>query len=302
MHRKHRRTPHITLIWLLTALLWTPSASVSADKPAEPRKLWTTEVVFQQPESVAYDAERGYMYVSNINGEPTERNEVGFIARLDLEGNVESLGWVTGLNAPKGLDIWGDRLYVADIDTLVEIDLDSGDIIGRYRDADAEFLNDVAVAPDGTVYVSDMMADAIYRLRDGSFERWLQTSELAGPNGLLVEEDSLIVGSWGLITEGFETEEPGHLKMVSRDDGAVRSLGDGRPVGNLDGVQPDGHGNYYVTDWISGKLYRIRPSGDFDVVLELEQGLADHVFVEDENLLLLPLMMSGRVVAYRVGD
>lgn len=271
------------------------AGTASALEPA-----WETDAVFEQPESIAYDAASGYLYVSNVAGDPDDANGEGFISRITLDGEVETLNWASGLNAPKGIDIVGDRLFAADIDHLVEVDLATGDIVARHQGNRSVFLNDVAAAPDGAVYVSDMMTDAIYRLQDGEFTRWLESSDLQGPNGVLVENGNLIVGSWGDIVDGFETDTAGHLKQVDRESGAVRSLGDGSEVGHLDGVQPDGDGNYLVTDWMSGDLYRIHTDGSFDSLMNLGQGLADHLVLLDQGLVILPQMMDGVVHAYKL--
>lgn len=265
-------------------------------------KAWETSAEFLQPESVAYDAERNVLYVSNINGSPTEKNGAGFISRLNADGSIEELEWVGELHAPKGLAIHGGRLYAADIDALVEIDIAAGVVTNRYEAPGAVFLNDVAAAANGDIYVSDMMTDSIHRLRDGEFSRWLQNPELEAPNGVLVDGDRLIVGSWGRMSEGFATETPGHLKAVSLADKTITSLGSGAPIGNLDGVEPDGRGNFYVTDWMAGKLFHIGADGSVRLLLELEQGLADHAYVPAHDTLYLPLMQSGRVLAYKLNS
>lgn len=288
-----RRTNGLLLgLGLATAAMAAPAQALE--------QAWKTDAVFEQPESIAYDASSGYLYVSNVAGDPDDANGQGFISRMTLDGDVETLNWAAGLNAPKGIDIVGDRLYAADIDHLVEIDLQSGDIIARHEGTDSVFLNDVAAAPDGAVYVSDMMTDAIYRLHDGEFTRWLDDSDLQGPNGVLVENGNLIVGSWGDIVDGFETDTVGHLKRVTIETGDVESLGDGREVGHLDGVQPDGHGNYLVTDWMNGNLLRVQPDGEYETILNLGQGLADHLVLQDQGLVILPQMMDGVVHAYRL--
>ena len=36
------------------------------------------------------------------------------------------------------------------------------------------------------------------------------------------------------------------------------------------------------------------------MLLDLKQGSADHEFVEDENLAVIPMMMDGTVNAYKI--
>ncbi|MCB1808684.1 MAG: SMP-30/gluconolactonase/LRE family protein [Candidatus Competibacteraceae bacterium] len=263
-------------------------------------KNWESAAELKGPESALYDSGRDVIYVSNVNGDANAVDGNGFISKVALDGSIVELEWVTGLNAPKGLAMAGDMLYVSDINTLVEIALDSGEISNRYEAADAKFLNDVAVDAAGNVYVSDMVANAIYRLQDGNFGLWIQDDQLENPNGLFVDGEQMIIGSWGKMTDGFSTEVPGHLKSVSLADGSIQSLGDGTPAGNLDGVESDGNGNYYVTDWMNGKLLLIDTSGNVTELLVLGQGSADLGVIPDQGLLLIPMMMNNTLHAYTV--
>ncbi|MCK4548774.1 MAG: ATP/GTP-binding protein, partial [Candidatus Krumholzibacteria bacterium] len=79
-------------------------------------KKWATDPVFKVPESVCWDFDREILYVSNIAGNPGEKDGEGFISRVSIEGEVRKLRWVTGLNAPKGMAVFGGRIYVSDID------------------------------------------------------------------------------------------------------------------------------------------------------------------------------------------
>jgi sugar lactone lactonase YvrE len=263
-------------------------------------KAWETPADFKGPESALYDAQRDVIYVSNVNGAPNEADGNGFISKISLDGTITELEWVGGLNAPKGLAMTGDKLYVSDINMLVEIDAESGAVSNSYEAADAQFLNDVTADDAGNVYVSDMMTNTIYKLSDGQISAWVQSDELENPNGLLAEGDKLIVGAWGKMTDGFNTEVPGHLKAVSLSDGSISSLGNATPVGNLDGVEADGQGSYYVTDWMNGKLLHIDADGNANEMLALGQGSADHEVVLEKNLVLIPMMMNNTVQAYTI--
>lgn len=263
-------------------------------------KAWETPDQLSGPESAIFDATRNVLYISNVNGEANEKDGNGFISTLSPDGSIVELNWVEGLDAPKGLALHNDKLYVSDIDTLVEIDVAKGEITNRYPAEGAKFLNDVASDQEGNIYVSDMMTDTVHRLSDGALAVWLQSEALENPNGLHVEGDQLIVGSWGRMTDGFNTDVPGHLKTVSLQDGTIKSLGSGDSVGNLDGVESDGQGNYYVTDWMAGKLFHITAAGEAEPLLELGQGSADHEVIQDQGLIIIPMMTQNKVVAYKM--
>jgi sugar lactone lactonase YvrE len=277
----------------------TLGLAAGSGSAAEPTLAWQTEGL-QQPESVVFDAEREVFYVSNVAGEPMDRNGEGHISRVGPEGELLEAAWVSGLDAPKGLALHDGVLYVADIDRLIAIDVEEGAIAETYEAQGAQFLNDVTADDQGRVYVSDMMANAIWRLDGDQFELWVEDEALEQPNGLLAEEDRIVVGSWGVMTDGFATQIPGHLKTVDLESGEVASLGDGTPVGNLDGVEPDGQGGYLVTDWMAGALLRIDPEGKFEQLLDLNQGSADHTWLEDQRLAVIPMMSDGQLLAYRI--
>jgi hypothetical protein len=190
-------------------------------------------------------------------------------------------------------------LYVSDINRLVAIDTASGEVTATYDAPDAKFLNDVAAHDDGRVFVSDMVANTIYVLENGSFDIWLHDDALENPNGLLAENDRLLVGSWGVMAADFSTKVPGHLKAIDYGTKAITDIG-GDPVGNLDGVEADGKGGYLVTDWMSGGLYHIAADGAAELVMDLNQGSADHEVIEAEGLAVIPMMMDGKVTAYRM--
>ena len=260
--------------------------------------LWEAQG-FNNPESVIYHESSNTLFVSNVNGSPIEKDGNGYISKILLDGTILKMQWVIGLNAPKGLAIHDNTLYVSDIDTLVAIDIPSGTITNTYKVDDAKFLNDVTASNQGEIFVSDMLLNRIYRLSNDQFNLWLESTELENPNGLHAEGDHLILGAWGVITDGFATEIPGHLKSISLQDKSITSLG-GDPIGNLDGVESDGNNGYYVTDWMAGKLFQINTNGEATLLLELEQGMADHEVLLEQKLILLPMMKNDKVLAYRI--
>jgi sugar lactone lactonase YvrE len=253
------------------------------------------------PESVVFDAENKALYVSNIVGEPAAKDGEGFISKLSMDGEVDAAGWVTGLHAPKGMVLSGGTLYVTDIDRLIAIDVAAGKVTGSWAAEGAQFLNDPAVDEQGRVFASDMLADRIYVLEGDSLSVWLEDQELQHPNGLAVEDGQLIVAAWGRdIQPDFTTKTPGHLLTIDLESKAIASYGSGQPIGNLDGLEPDGQGGWLVTDWIGGALYRVQPDGSFEQLLDLAAGSADLEYVADENLALIPMMLDGTLTAQRI--
>lgn len=275
------------------------TVAMSAEATAQ-EQVWEA-TGFEAPESAVYDASAQVLYVSNVAGQPDEKNGAGYISKLGTDGQMIEQQWATGLDAPKGLALHEGTLYVSDIDRLVAISIEDGKQVDSWTASGAKFLNDVTVDSQGRVFVSDMLDAAIYMMDGGEISEWLKGGEITAPNGLLAEDDRLVVASWGVLASGgFETETPGHLKVIDYETKEVQSLGAGEPVGNLDGVEADGQGGYLVTDWISGGLFRIGTDGSAERLLDLDPGSADLEYLEDQSLAVIPMMMDDKVVAYRI--
>lgn len=285
---------------LLIAAVPAAVAPVAADAADAARLVWESPAELAKPESVVWDGKRSVYFVSSINGDATEASGTGFISKLGPNGEILQREWARGLNAPKGLALADNRLFVAEVGALVEIDADTGRIVARHKAEGSRFLNDVALDARGRVYVSDMMTDTLWRLDRGAFEPWLKSERLAGPNGLLVVGDALVVGSWGRMIDGFRTDVPGHLLVVSLVDKTLRDLGDGQPFANVDGVESDGAGGYFLTDWMAGRLLHVPATGALHTVLQLQQGTADLNVRLDQQLAVIPLMNENKVAAFRL--
>src|SRR5207245_5102243 len=118
---------------------------------------------FLAPESVLHDSTQDIYFVSNINGSPTAKDNNGFISRVRPDGAVENLEFIEGgrsgvtLNAPKGLALEGDTLWVADIDVVRAFDAKTGAAIDTVSlsKLGAVFLSDIVVGLSGALYITD---------------------------------------------------------------------------------------------------------------------------------------------------
>lgn len=288
------------LLLALWAIAFSAGLLTSAAVIAAPTQIWEVTEGLAGPENALPDNGSGVLYVSNVNGGPVEKNGKGYISKFSLDGKVIDLKWATGLNGPMGMALANGKLYVSDIDELVEIAIEDGKVLNRYPGKDAKFFNDVAADKSGNVYVSDTMTDTIWRLSGGKFENWLQDPKLENPNGLLVEGNQLRVAAWGVMTDGFKTAVPGHLMTVDLDTKAITGMADSKPVGNLDGLEPLGDGTYVISDWMAGKVMRYGPDDKAETLLELGQGAADVGYSASSKTLYVPQMMKNTLRAYKL--
>lgn len=260
---------------------------------------WTTTAAIRTPESVYYDPASGYIFTSQINGDADGRDGIGTIVKLNGDGSVVSPAFVSGLNAPKGLRACRGTLVTADLNEVVSIRVQDGQITSRVSIPDAKFLNDVECTDDGTVYVSDMMGNRVYAVKDGSARVFLDSDVLDFPNGLLIDGNRLIVANWGRPEADFTTKVPGRLAAFTLDTKAQSFIGTAS-FGNIDGIESDGRGGWLVSDYLTGSVMRITPAGEKTLVRQFKVGAADIGFVAARNVLLVPHMNEHQVAAYDI--
>ncbi len=278
-----------------------PPPATADVKPAPPVAGWTVTEGVATPESIYFDEASGFIFSSQIVGMDTEHDGNGRIAKLGGDGTVIDANWVTGLNAPKGLRSYQGTLWTADIDEMVGIDIASGRVTSRVKIPGAQYLNDVAVGADGTVYTSDMLANKIYAVNDGQASVFAEGEAMEYPNGLLVKGDALIVGGWGKPEADFSTKVPGRLFAVDLKT-KKKTLITPKPFGNIDGLEADGRGGYLVTDFNKGQLTRISAKGDAVPVKEFKPGAADIGFIAAKGIVLVPHMNENQLAAYDISD
>lgn len=259
--------------------------------PAEAQKLekvWETSVELKTPESVLFDEDRDVMYVANINGDPAEKDGNGFISILNSDGSAKNLQWVKNLNAPKGMALSNGKLYVSDIDQLVEIELASGKISNRYDAPDAVFLNDVAASDDGTVYVSDTRTAKIHMLNNGKLTEWLSGAPLESPNGLFAENGKLYIGDVSIFEVDVKSKK---IKEFIADAGGV------------DGLEKNNKGEFVFSNW-PGRVFIHRNGKNVKLLDTTEQKIntADLDYSLKLNLVLVPTFFDNKIVAYRIID
>ena len=268
----------------------TEQAPQEKFKEFELSELWRTDSTLRVPESVIYDESRKILYVSNINSRAKTKGRNGFISKLGLDGKITDLHWVDDLNAPKGMAIVGDKLYVADNTELVEIDINNRKILQRISIKDSKMLNDVTSGPDGKVYISDSEGNKIYEYNGKVVSEWLSFG-LNRPNGLFVSGDSLFLASAGSMD--FNA-----INIVNRQKTLLTA-----GINRGDGIAATAEkGHFLVSDW-EGEIWLIHPDNTKVSLLNTKEeklNTADIWFIPDQNLLLVPTFFGNTVVAYKL--
>lgn len=289
-------------------------ASVSAQSPPRggtpptttaggPAPLWIVATDMASPESAYVDPVTGAVFVSNINGQILEKDGNGYISRLAVDGKVVNAKWATGLNAPKGMRSVGGTLWVTDIDEVVSIDIASGKVTAKVRVAGAQFLNDLATAPDGTVYASDSNNSTIFAVKDGTSTVFVSGPELVETaNGLLVDGNRLILGTIGPVAapgapRGRAGGPTGRLYAFDLRT-KQRTTITPEPIGGIDGIEPDGSGGLLVTDVVGSRLLHVNAQGTARTLLTFTAGGADFGYAVSRRLAIVPFLFGNSVSAW----
>lgn len=248
-------------------------------------KLWEANKDLPVPESVLYHDKSNILYVSLIDGGGTDKDGKGGVAILNTDGSLKNASWITGLNAPKGLAIYKDLLYIADITTVVVVDIVSGNVIDEIEIPGSQFLNDVIVDDGGVVYVSDTRDGKIYQVKNGKYV--LYVDKVPNVNGLKYERGKLLA----LVGPELWSIDANKQSTI---------LAKGFELGG-DGLEPVGNGDYLVTCW-GGLIYYVKADGSIKKLLDVQgtMNTADLGFNPKTKILYIPTFNSNSVVAYQL--
>ncbi len=258
-------------------------------------KEWETQSLFMAPESVVFDANHNCLYVSNFNDEggflkqaDTLYNEC--ISKLNLEGKVQEFRWIDGLHNPTGITLFNNKLYIVEREGLAIVNIEKQKIEKRIPVENAVFLNDIAIDSEGVVYISDTFKPCIHRIKDEKSEVWYSDSLMNSSNGLIIDNHHLLVGNRGVE----------NLLSVSLIDKKAKIIAN-ELMDNIDGIKKNNNG--YLISWKS-ELY-IMEHGNKRLLYKLDNNndfLADFDFIKERNLIIIPQLLSNKIVALNLND
>lgn len=274
-----------------------PKGDSNAEAPLATQIAWLGDL--HQPEAVRYDPEQDVFFISNMVGFGSVKDANGYIVEVkagDLSiGKVFAENGKAGviLDAPKGMTISGDTLWVCDIDVMRAINRKTGVYIGTLdlKPFGALLLNDVTMGGDGAMYITDtgiLMtskgvvykgADKIFRVSNGNVSVIAQGAGLMRPNGITWDKQAnrLVV----------VTFDPFHSQMYTiAPNGERRLLGKGN--GKFDGVEPLGGGRFMVASWNDSSV-RLLGNGENRRIANNVLQPADIGYDTKRNRLAIPV-------------
>ncbi len=247
-------------------------------------ELWETKDL-PTPESVLYSSKNDLLYVSLIDGEAMGKDGKGGVAILNLDGSIKQKDWITEMHAPKGLALYRDLLYVADVTAVWVIDVVTGNVVNQIEFPGAVMLNDVTIDDNGIVYVSDTRSGKIYQMRNNKPAVYLENTPSV--NGLKYSNGHL-----------YALVGPELWKIDANKKSSV--VAKGFELGG-DGLEPIGNDEFLVTCW-GGLIYHVKANGSFDKLLDVrgKMNTADLGYHPQSNTVFIPTFNNNSVKAYKL--
>jgi hypothetical protein len=279
-----------------------PGPAPAAEAPKVPPPIVVKNAGLKTPESVLYLPDEDVYLVSNINGGPSDADGNGFISKISPDGKVSELKWIDGskpgvnLDAPKGMAVAGDLLYVTDIKWVRLFNRKTGKPVGKVGVGGATFLNDVTPAAGGKgVWLSDSgmkfgkngaeptNSDGVFLVANMQAKAIKRDNTMGWPNGLLPDEN----GTWVI---SYKTNELYYLTKDGKKEKAQNL-----PKGSLDGIVKLGDGSVLVSSWEAKAIYHGRPGQEFKEVLSGIESPAGIGYDSKRNRVLIPLFTKDEL-------
>ena len=309
------RLPQTLIIGALFVAACQPAEKAPASNapPAAPPPAAATRVLtvqgFLTPESVLHDSTQDIYFVSNINGAALAKDDNGFISRLKPDGSVENLKFIEGgrngvvLNAPKGLALIGDTLWVADIDVVRAFNSKTGAQLDSVALPGAVFLNDVAITPTGAIYITDTGIrfddvgnvlhpgpDRVFRIGpDRKVTIAIQGDTLGRPNGILLDA----------VGKRFIIVEYGGKSVLAwkPEDKAPAAIAKG--AGGFDGVIMTNGGRLLVSSWNDSTVSAYESGQEVKLITGVPSP-ADIGYDAKRNRVMVPIFTGNRVEIWQL--
>jgi sugar lactone lactonase YvrE len=263
--------------------------------------------VGSKPESITKGFNDNY-YVTIMNGKEEGDGEVVEISKKGVTT------FSKGFDEPKGIIFLNEHLYFSDVNRVWKVDKDgNATVFVKAEDFPAEvlYLNDVSL--DGKsegMYVADMGATSY--MRDENNDLWPLDSEeaklvpqlgriyhidLSGKISMTQDTSPLMLNPNGV---GVDNNGDIMVGAFFLGNFLVKQNGELMPlVGNFrgaDAVEQDAKGNYYVSSWSLGKVWKIDGKTlEITVLIEGLKSAADFYLEEEKGRLLVPDMMAGKI-------
>lgn len=248
-------------------------------------KIWVTDTVIAVPESVLPDFNNNTLYISLVDGAPWIADGKGGVGKLSMDGKHYDSTWITGLDAPKGMGIYGNRLFIADLSNVVVVDIKQGKIEKKIAIDSASWLNDISINNEGVVFVSDSKTGKVWSIKNDQPSLFL--SDIKGVNGLKCVNNDLFIGGGKSFLKANMQKQLSTIALLPE---------------SIDGIEPVGNGDFILSAWI-GVIYYLAADGKITVLLDThlqKKNTADIGYDNAKKIIYVPGFFGKTITAYKL--
>ena len=248
-------------------------------------KLWETDTILKDIESAIYHKPTQTIYVSNINGHWLQPNGKGYLSKLNVKGEITQHKWIENLDGPTGMTIHKNKLYVADFNKIIEININTETILKKHIINGAERINDLTSSSTGTIYGTDTKSGKIFALKN-DITTTIKDS-LNWPNGILYSKNKLFIGLGDKTVPLFDLKSKTFNSFTSG-------------ISNPDGITFINKDSYLISSW-EGMIHYVDKNGNKELLLDTREekiNAADIYYISELQILLVPAMLNHKLIAY----
>ena len=275
-------------------------------------------------ESCSYDAARGVIVVPNRGVPQTVQTNNAWVALINHDGSVHTARWIgvqsptdrsnltppLVLNEPYGSDIANGMLYVADRDggttaneasvaVIRRFSMQTGAPAGEMRVERSGWLNDIAVADDGTVYATqtgdrgenpDPATWQVWKIPPtGQASTFVQGTPLRQPNGIAFDPQGNIV-----------VVNVGNSEVLTFSPAGQLVKTENAAQAGSDGLVIVADGTKYVSSVLLGGVSRIRPGQPAELIARNIPNAASMCYDAGANQLVIPMNPNNALAFVRL--
>lgn len=251
---------------------------------------------FATPESVTSDGKR--YFVSNQGQDVFSKDGDGFISEISEDGKLIELKFLPQkgvLNAPKGLTIANNILYVADMERVVGFDINSRKTVFELTIPQVTVLNDICRLENEFIAVTETVSGNIYKIntKTKSFEI---IGNLPTANGINYNENTkqLVV-----CTNGKNYGEGSvYIKTGNEDFKELPNIANGF----FDGIEWIDDNHLLISDWVTfpvkdfGKLWIYNVAEQTSQTYFTGESVADIYYNPANQKIYMPQMFHNKVI------
>ncbi|TCV19544.1 alpha-acetolactate decarboxylase [Sphingobacterium alimentarium] len=251
---------------------------------------------FAMPESVTSDGKR--FFVSNQGQDVFSKDGDGFISEISEDGKQIELKFLPlkgVLNAPKGMTVVNNILYVADLDRVIGFNINTRKTVFEITIPEAKVLNDICRLENGFIAVTETVSGNIYKIntKNKSFEI---IGNIPTANGINYNEKTkqLVV-----CTNGKNYGEGSvYIKTGNEDFKELPNIANGF----FDGIEWIDDNHLLISDWVTfpvkdfGKLWIYNLSEQISQAYFTGESIADIYYNPTTQKIYMPQMFHNKVI------